>query len=640
MSGQAPPYLIGRKLSGGFVVILCGVSMTGSLTDLLRRFERELIDQERGRRDFAERFPAEAGALGIEGGAGHPHTQGLLDAISFTNARTADRLERNQQQMAHDLIAALLPHMDRPSPSATTACFDFGDMRKMASQQAAVIPRGTVLFSHQHEGVRCEFRTAYDVSIVPVRIAAASFITMLQPPSTCRTTESGMAGITITIETVSDTLTLMASGVARLRLFIDADAAFAANLRDTLFMRTVGAWLQAGEAGHWKSLEKVPLLPVGFAADEAMLPWEARAHPAYRVLSEYFLYPEKFNFFDIDLETLIPYLPPECRSMTLHLGVRLEQPNLANVLASLTSRHLQVGCTPIVNLFHTAACPVYRDYTKSEYALLPSVRNAQAYEIYSVDSVCATKKNRTDAGITQFYPYYSLKHGLADKRRGHYWFLRRDAALAEFSPGNEMAISLIDSGFNPLIDDAGTVSIGLTCTNRDLPSRLPFGVAEGDLSMANPLGGFPIRMLRQPGRSYRFSDGDRWRLVSHLSVSQQTLLQEDLAPLTETLALYDWPQTAVTRRQIAGLRGISHRPARVYWQDGFASGYLWGVEVTLRVDEEAYAGGGLHLFAQVLDHLFGLAVHLNSFVQLIVTSHLTGKELLRCKPRKGMLALV
>jgi type VI secretion system protein ImpG len=318
--------------------------------------------------------------------------------------------------------------------------------------------------------------------------------------------------------------------------------------------------------------------------------------------------------------------------------VRLERAGLANVLAPLAGRHLALGCTPIVNLFKTSACPVYQDYTKTDYALLASVRHADAYEIYSVDAVSVT--NRNDKKVTQCFPYYSLKHGLAGNRRGRYWFLRRDAVQAHLNPGYEMSISFVDSRCNRLDDDASTVSIDLTCTNRDLPSRLPVGAAKGDLVMAHPLGGFPIRMLRQPGRSYRFPDGERWRLISHLSVSLHSLLQEDMAVLTETLALYDLPQSAVTRRQIAGLRGIRHRPARVPWSEDGARGFLFGVEVTLHVDEEAYEGSGLLVFVQVLDHLFGLSVHVNSFVQLIAVSHQTGKELIRCKPRNGFLALL
>jgi type VI secretion system protein ImpG len=48
---------------------------------------------------------------------------------------------------------------------------------------------------------------------------------------------------------------------------------------------------------------------------------------------------------------------------------------------------------------------------------------------------------------------------------------------------------------------------------------------------------------------------------------------------------------------------------------------------------------GIYAFAQILDQLFALHVHLNSFTRLVVLSHMSGKELLRCPPRNGELTL-
>ena len=49
-------------------------------------------------------------------------------------------------------------------------------------------------------------------------------------------------------------------------------------------------------------LPKSSLVPVGFARDEGMFPYSARSFPGYRLLSEYFAFPEKFLF----CETLRP----------------------------------------------------------------------------------------------------------------------------------------------------------------------------------------------------------------------------------------------------------------------------------------------------------------------------------------------
>ena len=64
-----------------------------------------------------------------------------------------------------------------------------------------------------------------------------------------------------------------------------------------------------------------------------------------------------------------------------------------------------------------------------------------------------------------------------------------------------------------------------------------------------------------------------------------------------------------------------------------------GIDVLLTVDEGAYVGSGLHVFVQVIDHFLGLYVQFNSFTRLIVLSHPSGKELMRCPPRSGQQIL-
>ena len=47
------------------------------------------------------------------------------------------------------------------------------------------------------------------------------------------------------------------------------------------------------------SLPTSMLKPVGFANDEALLPYPKNAYPGYRILQEYLSFPEAFRFVDI-----------------------------------------------------------------------------------------------------------------------------------------------------------------------------------------------------------------------------------------------------------------------------------------------------------------------------------------------------
>jgi type VI secretion system protein ImpG len=405
-----------------------------------------------------------------------------------------------------------------------------------------------------------------------------------------------------------------------------------------MFMHTACTCVESN--GQWRMLDRLPLQSVGLNADEALLPAAPSEHGAYRLLSEYFAFPEKFDFVDIDLAALVAAAPEGSSQLTLRLllrDVRSDTP-VARVLRQLGADNLLLGCTPIVNLFPQPATPIRITNTRSSYPLMADEMPGQACDIYSIDSVQMVRKTPEGSAVTEYFPYYSLRHGEAEGRKGHYWLAQRDDLMPA---GHEHTLTLADHDFSPLGSDNGTASIRLTCTNRNLPHGLQYGRAGGDLGTESPIGNFPIRMLRRPTLSQRLSsEGKRqWGLIAHLALNHRSLTQEGLPALTAMLRLYAQQDSVVSQRMIDGVTVLCHRPATAWIRQPRGNAYLRGIEVQVSLDEEAYAGVGIYAFAQILDQLFALHVHLNSFTRLVVLSHMSGKELLRCPPRNGELTL-
>jgi len=50
-------------------------------------------------------------------------------------------------------------------------------------------------------------------------------------------------------------------------------------------------------------------------------------------------------------------------------------------------------------------------------------------------------------------------------------------------------------------------------------------------------------------------------------------------------------------------------------------GFCRGLEITLVFDESAYVGSSALVFAAVLRHFFALYASVNTFAQLVITSH-------------------
>ena len=111
-----------------------------------------------------------------------------------------------------------------------------------------------------------------------------------------------------------------------------------------------------------------------------------------------------------------------------------------------------------------------------------------------------------------------------------------------------------------------------TCTNRDLPARLPFGNEQGDFELE---GAAPVRRvvaLIKPTDTLRAPVGgdSLWRLISQLSLNYLSLVEDGREALQEILRLYNFTRSTYSERQIEGLLSVASRRhfARVVSEDG------------------------------------------------------------------------
>jgi type VI secretion system protein ImpG len=616
------------------------------MDELFTKYERELVILRSLCREYAQRYPKVAAKLQMGGDTcDDPHVERLIQGVALLSARVAKRLDDSYPQFTEALLNLLFPHYLRPFPSCAIARVLGKPGADRGPDAIPAMPRGTLLQSAPVGGVACTFKTVYDVGPSTVVLAEASFETLICAPVATRLPQDATSSLTLRFASAQPGQPLSPATAPVLRLYADGDSSFCAALRDALFVNTCAAYVQRDDDGAWERLPAVPVTPAGFAEDESLIPFDARSHAAYRILAEYFAFPEKFNFFDIDFPALLARLPAECTHVTLRLALADIRPegDKARMLASLSKQHLLQGCTPLVNLFRQPGVPITYDQLSADYTLLAHGNFPQAYEVYSVDRVHMVHQDGSDATVTEFRPFYSLRHGEEDdSTRGRYWLMRHDETLAICSPGHEKSIALVTADCEPLDIGRNTLSIDLSSTNRDLPCSLQIGAPEGDMFVPGATSSNVIRLLRRPTRPARFENGPamQWRLISHLALNYHSLALEGAEGLREMLTLYDIAPSPVSRRQIAGVIALDQRKSTAWIKHKHGSSLAHGTEIRLTLDEEAYAGAGVHLFVQVLDQFFALYVHVNSFVELVILSRQSGKELFRCRPRSGSMQLV
>ncbi|HEU0184855.1 MAG TPA: type VI secretion system baseplate subunit TssF [Blastocatellia bacterium] len=614
--------------------------------ELLGYYERELIFLRQMGAEFAEKYPKIAGRLLLEPDkCEDPHVERMIEAFAFLAGRIHLKLDDELPEITEAFLNVLYPHYLAPIPSMSIAKFSLDPAQGKLST-AYEIGRGTILYSRPIHGAPCRFRTAYPVTLWPVEVVSGAYES-LDPMSSRGRWET--AEIRIGMRCVNGVkLSQLKAGqeqnapaLDRLRFYLSGEAQLVYPMYEAIFNNAVNVEIRPKASG--RGTRKMPsrvmlpassLKPVGFESDESMLGYTARSFPGYRLLSEYFAFPEKFLFFDVTgLGEAVRAGFGEAFEIVIHVR------NVAPPRAQVKADTFQLGCAPIVNLFRKVAEPIDLTHQQLEYRVIPDIHQQMGSEIYSVDSVYSVAPN-TEV-VKEFQPFYSFGHSYERDQASSFWYATRRSSPRKDDQGTDVYISFVDLNFNLRMPGVETVTVGALCTNRDLPGQLPFGSREGDFEVENAGPLSRVRCLRKPTDTFRppMRRGAHWRLISHLTLNRLSLVDEhkEGAPeaLREILLLYDFMDSAATRKHIRGIDRVSSR--RVVRQTGsrIGTGFVRGVETTIDFDETQYVGSGVFLFASVLERFLGLYASVNSFNQLVARTKQREGELRRWTPRAG-----
>src|SRR3982750_86860 len=142
--------------------------------ELLGYYERELIFLRRMGADFARRYPKIASRLLLdEEKIEDPHVERMIEAFSFLSGRVALKLDDEFPEITESFLNVLYPHYLAPIPSMAIAQMAFGTVNDRITV-AEVVERETNINSRPIDGTPCQFRTAYDVQLMPLTLADAS----------------------------------------------------------------------------------------------------------------------------------------------------------------------------------------------------------------------------------------------------------------------------------------------------------------------------------------------------------------------------------------------------------------------------------------------------------------------------------
>jgi type VI secretion system protein ImpG len=616
---------------------------------LLQYYNLELQHLRETGAEFAQEFPKVAARLGMHGlEVADPYVERLLEGVAFLAARVQLKLDAEFPRFTQALLEIVYPHYLAPTPSMLVAQLT-PDSNDPNLAGGPTVPRGSTLsgLPAAEDATACEFRTARDVTLWPIEIVSAGYFTFAPdlPLNALPVAPRIKGGLRIRLKTTAG-LKFPQTGIDRLCFYLTGRDDVANTLYELCLGNVLGTLVlpSKGAARSHELLPSSSIQPVGFSDAEALLPVTLRSFQGYRLLQEYFSFPQRFRFFELTgLAPALRRLDVDQVEMVILFG------RGAPTLESVVDRsNLALFCTPAINLFHKRADRIHVSENAHEYHVVADRTRPLDFEIYDVTSVVGHGVG-TDSD-QQFRPFYSAYSSDQDHRESAYFTTRREPRLVSGAAsrrgsrssyiGTEVFLALVDAEQAPFSGDLRQLSIQTLCTNRDLVLQMPIGIGTSDLSLdvAAPVTG--IRVVGGPSRPYApLADGAvAWRAISHLSLNYLSLVQstpqEGAAALRDLLELYAASSDISARKQIEGIRSVrvGRVVRRLHGPGPLAFGR--GLEIVLQVDELAFEGGSAYLFGSVLDRYFARHVSINSFTETVLRSEGRG-EINRWRPHWG-----
>jgi type VI secretion system protein ImpG len=604
---------------------------------LLHYYNLELQHLREVGAEFAKEFPKIAARLGMEGlEVADPYVERLLEGFSFLAARVQMKIDAEFPRFTQHLLEAIYPGYLAPLPSTAIVRFE-PETQEGSLADGVVIPRGTALRSVLGKGEQtpCEYRTAHAVTLWPIEIAEAQYVRVtgssagLDLPALPEIRSGRIkAAIRLRLRTTTG-IKLGSLRLDRLALHLMGAEGAPVRLLEQLVMNTVAVVARPARApAPWHEvLGRDAVRHVGFEDDEALLPVTERRFSGYRLLQEYFALPQRFLF--VELSGLGPAFR-KSSDTEIDVIVLLDRSD-PGLESAIDATSFGLFCAPAINLFPRRADRIHLNDRDYEYHVLADRTRPADFEVYDVLEVAGYTEGGERART--FQPFYATRD-LPVEDGGAYFTLRRVPRMLSERQGAQgpragylgsaVFLTIVDAREAPFRTDLRQLAIEALCTNRDLPLLLSTGTGKTDFTLVSGAPVKSVRVIAGPTRPRpTVAEGETsWRLIGHLSLHYLSLVdtdeQQGASAMRELLALYGDLGEPAVRKQIEGLRSITHRPLLKRVVLGAQTSWVRGLEITTTFDESAFQGFGVFVLGAVLERFLSRYVTLNSFTESVV----------------------
>ncbi|MDR0564159.1 MAG: type VI secretion system baseplate subunit TssF [Azoarcus sp.] len=592
-------------------------------------YNRELAYLRELGAEFSASFPKVAGHLGMrEGTVADPYVERLLEGFAFLAARIHLKMDAEFPRFSQRLLEIVYPHYLAPTPAMAIAKIPLDPAHDAQKSFSGFLPRGTTLESAPAPGTptSCTFVTAHDLEAWPLSIVEArAGMPVKSVAGLPRFHDKPPQGeIRLRLKYRAQ-VTPGQPHPDRLVFFISAKEVVATHIFEAIVGHCVGVSVTSPDSGSVSAMLPASALRAeGFGTDQALLPTDPRVFQGYRLLHEYFAFPQRFLFFSINgLKPILTRLGKEVFDLT----VLIDQ-EAGSLAESVHKGCFELDCVPIINVFKQQAIRLNLTHAGTEQHVVPDRTRPRDFEVYRIDTVQGF--DRGNKPLSKFAPFYHYSGG--EVAGDDAWFTtrresrrlsetsRRSGARSSYA-GSEVFLSLIDSKENPWPEKIAQLSMSMLLTNRDLPLLIPINT-ERDLTVGATSSMNWGRIISGPSRP-RLSIAERemtWRIISHLSLNY--LAMRDMSPesgaeaMRGLLGLYAAFADSAAAKQSSSIVSVESSSVTRRLPVSGPLVFGRGVQIKVTLDEILFEGASPYLFGCVLEQFLSRHVSMNSFCEL------------------------
>jgi len=543
--------------------------------------------------DFALANPAIAPMLGSS--STDPDIELLLQGVAFLNGLTRQKLDNEFPEIAQELASIFAPQILRPLPAATMILFS----PKAPLDEMVSIAAGTEIASTPVEQVSCSFRTTATLQVQPLTLDDATF------------TQTSAGSNTIRLSFTSIEVAQRLFLPERVRLFLSDEHESAANLL-LLLRNHVKKVRLSDDAGVSVSLPNALEFP-GF--DEPLIPYPNNAFSGFCWLQEVLFFPQKFLFVEFyNLASGTSVLSGS------HFYLEIELDRNLTVTPMVSRRSFQLNVTPAINLFNQQAEPISITHEETEHPVVPDSAYKEHYQIYSIDSVVGMRQG--EAAHKMYQPFSSLNFVKGSGQASY----RSSVRQAIASGLVETYISLV---YPPEVEITNeTLSLKLTCTNRNLPEKLKLGDVSRPTNSSPERFSFANVTPITGAVETPFGEKLLWDVISHAVLNIVSL--KDIENLQAIFRLYNSMRThdnaakTINERQIDGMLDLLVEPENRLYRGM----NMQGQQVKLVCQQDNWGSlGSLYLWGCVLERFLAGYAAINTYTRFEIEDKSKGISL-------------